>query len=84
MIIMMSFILLIIIMWHNKKILYDYLNYKTNNPRWGLSRIEFQSWTRYSFILGYLSNPEHYRNLNQNSLRANVSVHIERNDRQGA
>lgn len=60
------------------------LNYKTNNPRWGLSGIEFQNWESYSFILGYLSNPEHYRNLNKNSLRANVSVHIEKNDRQGA
>ena len=60
------------------------LNYKTNNPRWGLSGIEFQNWESYSFILGYLSNPQHYKNLYQKSSRATVFVHIERNDRQGA
>ena len=59
------------------------LNYKTRNPRWGLSGIEFQNWENYSFVLGYLSNLEHYINFNKRSSRAYISVHIEINDRQG-
>lgn len=60
------------------------LNYKTDNPRWGLSGVEFQDWESYSFTLGYLSNPAHYKNLHQNSPRANISIHIEGNNEQGA
>lgn len=60
------------------------LNYKTNNPRWGISGLEFQNWESYSLTLGYLSNPQHYDNLYSNTPRANISVHIEGNNEQGA
>lgn len=60
------------------------LNYKTNNPRWGLCGLEFQSWESYSFTLGYLSNPEHYVNVRPVSLNADISLHIEGNNEQGA
>lgn len=60
------------------------LNYKTNNPRWGISGLEFQNWESYSFTLGYLSNPNHYYKLYPNSPRADISLHIEGNNEQGA
>ncbi len=60
------------------------LDYKTNNLRWGLSGIEFKNWKNYSFTLGYLSNPAHYNNLNPGSFYANISLHIEKNNKQGA
>ena len=60
------------------------LNYKTNNPRWGTRGIKFQNWENYSFTLGYLSNPEHYVNFRPNSPNADISVHVESNNEQGA
>lgn len=60
------------------------LDYRTNNPRWGISGVRFGSWESYSFTLGYLSNPRHYRNLHSNSQSADISLHIEGNDEQGA
>lgn len=60
------------------------LDYRTNNPRWGLKGIKFCSWESYSVTLGYLSNPFHYSNLYPVSQYANVSLHIEGNDEQGA
>lgn len=60
------------------------LDYRTNNPRWGMRGVRFESWESYSFTLGYLSNPRHYRNLSPNSQSADISLHIEGNDAQGA
>lgn len=60
------------------------LDYRTNNPRWGLKGVKFDSWESYSFTLGYLSNPDHYDNLNSYSRYANISLHIEGNNEQGA
>lgn len=60
------------------------LDYRTNNPRWGLSGIVFDTSESYSLTLGYLSNPDHYDNLNCYSQYANISLHIERNREQGA
>lgn len=60
------------------------LDYRTNNPRWGLSGIEFVSWESYAFTLGYLSNLDHYIKSNYYSQYANISLHIEGNDEQGA
>lgn len=60
------------------------LNYKTNNPRWGIRGVEFQNWESYSFTLGYLSNPKHYVNFHPISPNADISVHIEGNNEQGA
>ncbi len=60
------------------------LNYKTNNPRWGISGLEFQNWESYSFTLGYLSNPNHYYNIYPTSSKADISLHIEGNNEQGA
>ena len=60
------------------------LDYRTNNPRWGLKGVKFDSWESYSFTLGYLSNPNHYDNLNSYSRYANISIHVEGNNEQGA
>lgn len=60
------------------------LDYRTNNPRWGLKGINFNSWESYSLTLGYVSNPNHYNNLNSYSQYANISLHIEGNNEQGA
>lgn len=59
------------------------LDYRTNNPRWGLKGILFQSWASYSLVLGYLSNPAHHTDLSSGS-QAQVSLHIEGNNEQGA
>lgn len=60
------------------------LDYRTDNPRWGWSGIHFRDWENYSFVLGYLSNPAHYRNIYPHFSNADISLHIERNDKQGA
>lgn len=57
------------------------LNYRTDNPRWRISGIEYSSWDNFAFALGYLANEIHYRNLNNNGL---IELHFERNDEQGA
>ena len=53
------------------------LDYRTNNPRWGLTGIQFTSWESYSFTLGYLSNLVHYDKKYPHAPNANISVHIE-------
>ena len=60
------------------------LDYRTNNPRWGLKGIQFASWESYSFTLGYVSNPAHYANLNVGARCAKISLHVEGNNEQGA
>ena len=60
------------------------LDYRTNNPRWGLKGVIFKDWESYSFTLGYLCNIRHYSNQFPNSRDANISIHIEGNDEQGA
>lgn len=60
------------------------LDYRTNNPRWGLRGIVFQSWESYSYTLGYLSNPNHYVNIVPRHRNADISLHIEGNNEQGA
>ena len=60
------------------------LDYRTNNPRWGLRGMKFDNWESYSFTLGYLSNPDHYNNKHPYARNANISVHIEGNNEQGA
>lgn len=60
------------------------LDYRTNNPRWGLKGVQFDNWADYAYILGYLSNPAHYKNLNPYGANAKISVHIEGNNEQGA
>ncbi|MCI9338339.1 MAG: hypothetical protein HFH93_12535 [Lachnospiraceae bacterium] len=57
------------------------LDYRTNNPRWGISGIVYASWERFAFALGYLANEAHYRNRNRGGL---LELHFERNDAQGA
>lgn len=59
------------------------LDYQTNNRRWGITGLKFSSWESYSFILGYLSNKDHYVNI-QNNLNEGISIHIEGNNNQGA
>lgn len=60
------------------------LDYRTNNPRWGWKGVRFDNWESYSFTLGYLSNLAHYDNIHPYSRNANISVHIEGNNEQGA
>lgn len=60
------------------------LDYRTNNPRWGLRGMKFENWESYSFTLGYLSNPNHYNNKHPYAHNANISIHIEGNNEQGA
>lgn len=60
------------------------LDYRTNNPRWGLRGMKFENWKSYSFTLGYLSNPNHYNNKHPYAHNANISIHIEGNNEQGA
>lgn len=57
------------------------LDYKTDNPRWGRSGIEYSSWEAFAFALGYLANELHYRNINNSGL---IDLHFESNDAQGA
>ncbi len=57
------------------------LDYRTDNPRWGLSGIKYNSWEAFAFALGYLANEVHYRNVNNSGL---IELHFERNDVQGA
>lgn len=60
------------------------LDYRTNNPRWGLRGVVFSDWQSCSFILGYLSNPAHNIELNPRLHSADISIRIERNDKLGA
>ncbi len=60
------------------------LDYRTNNPRRGLRGIVFQNWESYSYTLGYLSNLNHYVNFEPHHHNADISLHIEKNDAQGA
>lgn len=57
------------------------LDYRTDNPRWGLSGIRYSSWEAYAYALGYLANRLHYRNINNSGL---IDLHFESNDAQGA
>lgn len=57
------------------------LDYRTDNPRWGLSGIRYSSWEEFAFALGYLANELHYRNINNSGL---IDLHFESNDAQGA
>ena len=56
------------------------LDYRTDNPRLGVSGIAYGSWESFAFALGYLANERHYRN------RAGgpIELHVEGNDIQGA
>lgn len=56
------------------------LDYRTDNPRWGLSGVAYKSWESFAFVLGYLANEAHYRNTNGGL----VDLHVESNDAQGA
>lgn len=57
------------------------LDYRTDNPRWGISGIVYGSWASFAFALGYLANEAHYRNRNSIGL---IDLHVEGNDVQGA
>lgn len=60
------------------------LDYRTNNSRWGLRGVRFDTWQSYSFALGYFSNRRHYYNLFPLADDAKISIHIEGNNEQGA
>lgn len=57
------------------------LDYRTDNPRWGISGIEYSTWEDFAFALGYLANEIHYRNKDSNGL---IELHFEGNNLQGA
>ena len=60
------------------------LDYRTNNPRWGLKGIYFSNLYEYIKTLGFLSNIRHYINvptiLNQNMsyFDDSISMHVDR------
>ena len=66
------------------------LDYRTNNPRWGLKGIYFNNLYEYIKTLGFLSNIRHYINvpitLNQivTYFDNSVSMHVEGNNIDGA
>lgn len=63
------------------------LDYRTNNPRWGLSGVHFDSWDGYALTLGLLANARHYKGYETSPhtlWSGSISVHIERNNDQGA
>lgn len=60
------------------------LDYRTKNPRWGIKGMVFKNWESYSFTLGYLSNLKHYTNTCPHTCDADISIHIEANEKQGA
>ena len=57
------------------------LDYRTDNPRWGISGIVYTSWESFAFSLGYLANEIHYRNIGGLGI---IELHFEGNDEQGA
>lgn len=61
------------------------LNYQTYNFAHGECGIKFFDWEEFSFILGFLSNINHYRNFGQTGIMDNsISVYTENNHRSGA
>ena len=66
------------------------LDYRTNNPRWGLKGIYFSNLYEYIKTLGFLSNIRHYINVptisNQNMsyFDDSISMHVEGNNIDGA
>lgn len=63
------------------------LDYKTDNPRWGWSGVEFTTWEEYVKVLGFLANGAHYRNMNGGAgslWTDSIELHVEKNDKQGA
>ena len=62
------------------------LDYQTDNPRWGWSGMEFSDWNSFSLTLGFLSNIQHFKGygIGISLWHNSISVHIERNDKQGA
>lgn len=62
------------------------LDYRTNNPRWGLCGVNFTNWENYCLTLGFLSNINHHNITAHNGSIWNnsISIHVEQNNRQGA
>lgn len=66
------------------------LDYRTNNPNWGLKGIYFNNLYEYIKTLGFLSNIRHYINapitLNQSVtyFDKSISIHVEGNNIDGA
>ncbi|WP_094080571.1 hypothetical protein [Leptotrichia sp. oral taxon 498] len=64
------------------------LDYRTNNPRWGLKGIYFNNLYEYIKTLGFLSNIRHYKNTSLNQsisyFDKSISMHVEGNDVDGA
>lgn len=64
------------------------LDYRTNNPRWGLKGIYFNNLYEYIKTLGFLSNIRHYKNASLSQsiscFDKSISIHVEGNDTDGA
>ena len=64
------------------------LDYRTNNPRWGLKGIYFNNLHEYIKTLGFLSHIRHYKNTSLNQsisyFDKSISMHVEGNDVDGA
>ncbi|WP_274969663.1 hypothetical protein [Lachnoanaerobaculum orale] len=62
------------------------LDFRTNNPRWGIRGIIFSDLCEYTKTLGFLSNIRHYKGHGDNSKYFNnsISIHVEHNNTDGA
>ena len=62
------------------------LDYRTNNPRWGLSGVIFNNWNSYARTIGFLCNIEHYikNNINRTIFSRSIEIHREANHTDGA
>ena len=40
------------------------IDFRTNNPRWGVSGISFATLEEYVYVLGFLTNIRHYQGYN--------------------
>ena len=40
------------------------IDFRTNNPRWGVSGLSFATLEEYVYVLGFLANSRHYQSYN--------------------
>ncbi|RSJ09663.1 hypothetical protein D8824_05015 [Streptococcus intermedius] len=63
------------------------IDFRTNNPRWGLSGLSFIDLEEYAYELGFLTNIRHYKSysgLNYSDYDESIEIQIEGNYVDGA
>lgn len=63
------------------------IDFRTNNPRWGVSGISFETLEEYVYILGFLTNNRHYQSYNgspYSNYDRSIEIQIEGNYVDGA